>query len=979
MFRLKNTTFIWERKLLMITLIACFLSLFVVANVSAATRIVPYDNSTIQGAVNAASPGDTIFIKNGTYNTPITLPIGGAFVKITKDNLTLIGESRDGVILVGRNNKSGVNSPDWIKGIQVMADNVTIKNLTVRGFKGGTGVENRGFGIVFDDFVGGIYQNGKVENVNLMSNGTALRAASNQNLTVAGSLIQNLVITGHGIGYGIQILLCDSATITGNKVTNGFDGIQINESDNVTIADNIVNGTMDQGMFVSLANSGTISSNDVSASSQVAIVLYQSSSLTLTENRIHDNDGLGVRISGDTTDIQLSCNTITSNAAGGIKVEDNITGSRFDLNNIYDNTGFGANNITGSSLNFKNTWWGCTDGPGNPGCNSVSANVDYTPWLLAEKDMFWKDYNGKDIGGYMPDIDQKQDFSNTKAGVDNDGDGDIDEDPCDGIDNDVDGEVDEDAATDCNYCAPTAAADSLWWLAKKHNLNLNLTDINGDENVDISDLVQELAWLMDTNGQRTQPQTPRKGTLPADQKNGIDLFLTSHEQLGDGNGDEDGICEPKKCSVSPVWCTTNPDCPGAETCTVVSQEYCVGDVLHVHKKDKPTFTWIEDEVKSCQNVKLDLGFWHVKAILSPTTGVDDDQDGKTDEEIADGKDNDTDGLIDEDIHGYGVVWERCGGHAVDVAGVDSNNSLIAISDPDADRAEAGFPGIVRGPNHVHTTGHNDTVSASHDIFKVAASPSPGGLFGMTDSYWQSSFLCERYELNNGEYRIVVVPFETEPPFQVSEVHTEIETAVVVSPKIFVVKPNGGETIRANSIYTIQWSAIPAAVKFDLKYSFNNGKTWKDIANGVIGTSLDWIVPPPPSEAKNQGLVKVIGYDASNDMIGEDTSNSTFTVEAVKVTSPDWFWVLKSSEEWTITWTVYGTSRPVDKTRLYFTKDGHTWIEIATIDGSDDQFYTWTVPSVGTKKTQCLVKVVLKDSSDVTLGKDISDDFFTIKP
>jgi hypothetical protein len=47
------------------------------------------------------------------------------------------------------------------------------------------------------------------------------------------------------------------------------------------------------------------------------------------------------------------------------------------------------------------------------------------------------------------------------------------------------------------------------------------------------------------------------------------------EQLDDGNGDEDGICEPKKCSSSAVWCTIDSDCPGGETCTIVSQENCL--------------------------------------------------------------------------------------------------------------------------------------------------------------------------------------------------------------------------------------------------------------------------------------------------------------------------------------------------------------------------------------------------------------------
>lgn len=41
---------------------------------------------------------------------------------------------------------------------------------------------------------------------------------------------------------------------------------------------------------------------------------------------------------------------------------------------------------------------------------------------------------------------------------------------------------------------------------------------------------------------------------------------------------------------------------------------------------------------------------------SVLVGNDDDGDGRTDEELADGLDNDGDGLIDEDLRNYSIVW-----------------------------------------------------------------------------------------------------------------------------------------------------------------------------------------------------------------------------------------------------------------------------------------------------------------------------------
>ena len=67
------------------------------------------------------------------------------------------------------------------------------------------------------------------------------------------------------------------------------------------------------------------------------------------------------------------------------------------------------------------------------------------------------------------------------------------------------------------------------------------------------------------------------GNFPASAWNG-QLEIVGDEAI-DGNGDNDGICEPKKCTLDPgVWCTTNPECPSVGSlCTVLNQEICIGD------------------------------------------------------------------------------------------------------------------------------------------------------------------------------------------------------------------------------------------------------------------------------------------------------------------------------------------------------------------------------------------------------------------
>ena len=86
--------------------------------------------------------------------------------------------------------------------------------------------------------------------------------------------------------------------------------------------------------------------------------------------------------------------------------------------------------------------------------------------------------------------------------------------------------------------------------------------------------------------------------------------------------------------------------------------YSLGDKLYEHTVydgDYATcpefFTYLEDEVELSQDVKLDLGFYRVDVAClgGPGNGT--------------------------------ILWKRVGGHAVTVAGVDSQNSLFAISDP----------------------------------------------------------------------------------------------------------------------------------------------------------------------------------------------------------------------------------------------------------------------------------------------------------
>jgi hypothetical protein len=202
-------------------------------------------------------------------------------------------------------------------------------------------------------------------------------------------------------------------------------------------------------------------------------------------------------------------------------------------------------------------------------------------------------------------------------------------------------------------------------------------------------------------------------------------------------------------------------------------------------------------------------------------------------------------------------------------------------------------------------------------------------------------------------------------------------AVTVSSQILtLVLPNGGDVIPSGGIYGICWEAPYNAVKFDLKYSLNNGTSWNFIKTVTGLNCTHWEEIPVVTANKKKCRVKVIGYDSKGTLVGEDISDKPFTIEVLRVTSPNGGETLTSGNTSTIQWTTYKTIRAVAKTVLKYTTNGTTWKAIKTLTGNPGSF-NWKVPDASS--TKCKVKVILKDEDGANIGTDISNNFFTIQP
>jgi hypothetical protein len=164
--------------------------------------------------------------------------------------------------------------------------------------------------------------------------------------------------------------------------------------------------------------------------------------------------------------------------------------------------------------------------------------------------------------------------------------------------------------------------------------------------------------------------------------------------------------------------------------------------------EMPDFYEMEDSLKRCQDIILLLGFW----------------------------------FWDE----YSGQWYREGGHFVTMAGVCSESLKIAISDPDADRAETGWPGRVRPLIHPPHPGdpllHNNPLYVSHDMYNSILDspfPSPGNPFWEIDYPWG---------MKPGRFAGFNVPEKFQsvtrpaPEGEKQIFATEVEYAVMICPK-----------------------------------------------------------------------------------------------------------------------------------------------------------------------------------------------------
>lgn len=296
-----------------------------VSGTAAAASATVGPGDSIQDAVDAASPGDTVVVNGGTYREQVV---------IDKD-----------LTLVGRNDPT-IEAPDGPDRFS-LAESGWVWEPVVFAFGGDESGGDVSGAATVDVSVSGFTIDGRGLLPDPWERSVGI-LARNVDGRLAGNTIENLVIAGSGPGahsIGIAVYGDSELTIAGNAVTGysrvgifatGDAGTGVPDPD-VDVHRNTVKGHDDGsaavplGIQLSFGADGSLHRNHVgdnAAPSGEGVVIVDTGGVPITGNRLHGNETSvvigSVNVFGLTPHLKAEGNSVVNNRIAGIPGGDEV-------------------------------------------------------------------------------------------------------------------------------------------------------------------------------------------------------------------------------------------------------------------------------------------------------------------------------------------------------------------------------------------------------------------------------------------------------------------------------------------------------------------------------------------------------------------------------------------------------------------------------------------------------------------------------
>jgi parallel beta-helix repeat protein len=194
------------------------------------------DYLTLQEGIDAANPGDTVFVYNGTYYENV----------VVNKTITLTGENKDTTVINGM----GKSSVIWIIEEKVNVSGFTVTNSSDLGDSGGFNIDSN-FNTIYNNILNnneyGLYFQPSSHGNNITANNISSNGYCGMRIYASGNNItQNIV--SHNSNYGIYLDSSDDNKVSGNVIfQNGLPGLFLNFSENNNVSDNTFSN---DGIFI---------------------------------------------------------------------------------------------------------------------------------------------------------------------------------------------------------------------------------------------------------------------------------------------------------------------------------------------------------------------------------------------------------------------------------------------------------------------------------------------------------------------------------------------------------------------------------------------------------------------------------------------------------------------------------------------------------------------------------------------------------